>query len=447
MINLQGRCVGRAPVGDRVVGRVAGAVGLLLTASTLIADVPSSAPSDGRAAQVIRAGDRDLQQVIDQAPANSTILCDRNRQLTLSTSIRIAKPLTVRGLNLRLPPNLGSTSLVTVTAKGVTISDFVLTGNGDTASQDERAPLMQIGAGDFCVERGSFINSSKDGVAIDGDLGEGDLVGGVVRDVVGREVIRDTVSICGSPGGERTGRVCNVLVDNVRCYHSRKRGGVEVSDGTDNITVRKVYTEDSLYAVDVQDHEVPSQINRNVVLEDIHALRCKHALRTNNHPFGHANLTVRDITARECTDPIQISNTANLSVSNVRVIDHHGKGYPVRITDCQGVSVRDVTIENTDHKGPAMLLENCDRALVDGFTLRGQSSNLGVGICFRIEDGNAYSGLRLSNVLAPEVTDVGILLDVSGKKGTLSDYVISGNIAKVRDGIEGSRRVIANNLP
>src|SRR6185369_8540779 len=103
-------------------------------------------------------------------------------------------------------------------------------------------------------------NSSKDGVMIDGDGSKDeDIVGGGVRDIVGRGVVRDTVSISGSSGHGR--KIRNVLVDNVRCYNSRLRGAVEVSDGTDNITVRKVYAEDAVYALDVQDHKEPGQSN------------------------------------------------------------------------------------------------------------------------------------------------------------------------------------------
>ena len=64
----------------------------------------------------------------------------------------------------------------------------------------------------------------------DGSADE-DLIGGVVRDVVGRGVRRDVVSISGSGGHGR--RIRDVLVENVRCYESALRGAVEVSDGTD----------------------------------------------------------------------------------------------------------------------------------------------------------------------------------------------------------------------
>lgn len=219
------------------------------------------------AAAIIHVGLRDLQQVIDAAPSNAIIQCDPNRILTSAVPITIRKPLALVGLRARLPEKLGNSSLVVIEAKGVAVTDFEMTGNANSVPQSERAPLMAVFHGDFRIERGTFLNSSKDGVTIDGDrLKDEDLVGGIVRDIVGRGVIRDVVSISGSSGSGR--RIRNVLVDNVRCYDSRLRGAVEVSDGADNITVRKVYAESAVYALDVQDHNQPGQGNRNIVIEE-----------------------------------------------------------------------------------------------------------------------------------------------------------------------------------
>jgi hypothetical protein len=420
---------------------------MLSGGGTFFAVGAENTPGDSGRPGFIRVDGRNLQQVIDDAPTNSIILCDPNQPITLSTPVRIHKPLTLRGLNARLPGQLGRTSLVIVTAKGVTISDFQLTGNGDTVPQDQRAPLLVIGAGNFRVENGRLSNSSKDGIMIDGDFAGGDdIVGGVVRDIVGQKVIRDVVSISGS--GKGAAKIRNVLVDNIRCYDSRLRGCVEVSDGTDNITVRKVYAESSVYVVDVQDHRTLGQTNHNVLVEDVYAFRCKHAIRTANRPLGHANLTVRDITAERCTDPIQISNTENVTLCNVRVINHEGGGYPVYLKNCRGLSVRDVMVQNTTCKGPALLLEDCDVALVDGFLLRGDATNLSSGICFRLTTGEAFSGLHITHVSAPGFPEAGIILEATGRqKGTLADYIISGNLARVQDRIRGPRAILFNNLP
>jgi hypothetical protein len=404
---------------------------------SVLADAPPS----------IELNQQRLQSLIDSAPSNSVVHCDPNDRWLLSAPVKIQKPLSLVGLHARLPDKLGSTSLVIVEAPGVSVSDFELVGNGDSVPQKDRAPLLIINAGDFRVERGVFLNSSKDGVMIDGDaLKNQDLVGGVVRDIVGRRVRRDVVSISGSSGNGP--KIRNVLVDNVRCYDSDLRGAVEVSDGTDNITVRKIYAESSVYAIDVQDHKKPLQSNRNVVIEDIYALRCKHAIRTANSRKGHNNLIVRDITADQCVSPVQISHTDNLVLDSVRILNHEGNKPPIHLLDCRGLSVRNVLVENAISKGPGILLENCDQALVDGFTLRGSSNTLASAVCFQITKKDNLSGLRIRNVSAPGVTDAGIVLEINGKdKGTLSDYLISGNLATVADRIHGSRSIITDNLP
>jgi hypothetical protein len=424
---------------------------LVLVVATLAGTTASRARAEGPArarAGVVHVDGRDLQQVIDSAAPNATILCDPNQQLVLSAPVTISKPLTVRGLRARLPEKLGNTSLLIVKSKGVTVCDFDLTGNVDSVPQSERAPLIVIAAGDFRVENGRVTNSSKDGVMIDGGyLGPdaGDLVGGVVRDVVGRNISRDVVSISGSGG---TGQlVRNVLVDNIRCHGSPRRGCVEVSDGVDNITVRKVFAEDCVYGVDIQDHRQPGQTDRHVVVQDVYALRCKHAVRTDNKALGHAHVTLRDITADKCVDPVRLSNIDNLTVSNVRIIDQRGDSRPLSIKNCNGLSVRDVVIENTAHNGPAVLVEDCDGALVEGVSLRGKNENLTAALVYRVTADRAFSGVRVTNVAAPNLRGGGIILERAGTKGSLSDYVISGNAAKVIDHIQGPRGTVANNLP
>jgi len=381
-----------------------------------------------------------LQQLIDAAPSNSVVQCDPNRVLTLAGPVTVRKPLTLSGLRARLPEKLGNTSLIVVEASGVAVTDFEMTGNADSVDQADRAPLLIIRGGDFRVERGTFLNSSKDGVMIEADgTNEQDLVGGVVRDVIGRGVVRDTVSISGSSGKGR--KIRNVLVDNVRCYDSRLRGAVEVSDGTDNITVRKVYAESAVYAIDVQDHNQTGQSNRNVVVEDIYALKCKHALRTANSRKGHGNLTIRDITAEQCAIPVQISHTENVNLSGVRVLDHTGKP-PIQITDCSGVTVRDVLIQNAIIQGAALVLQNCDEVVVDGFNVRGATNQLESAVYYRINRAQTFTGLRIVNVMARHVSDAGIVLESSKETGTLTDYLVSGNLTTVRDKIRGLRGTV-----
>ncbi len=59
-----------------------------------------------------------------------------------------------------------------------------------------------------------------------------------------------------------------------------------------------------------------------------------------------------------------------------------------------------------------------------------------------------FTGLRITNVWARDVTGSAILLEAVGKeKGTLTDYIITGNLAAVDDRIKGTRARLANNQP
>jgi len=106
-----------------------------------------------------------------------------------------------------------------------------------------------------------------------------------------------------------------------------------------------------------------------------------------------------------------------------------------------------VTVRNTAHDGPAILIEDCDDALVDGLTLQGQTSALSSGVYFRAATDGASSGLRIHNVQARGVKTAGILLESASPKATLADYLISDNLATVVDRIHGARAIIVNNAP
>jgi hypothetical protein len=435
---------------EQYVAFVLRAIALLLIAfansgCTTLSKRPDENPIiNAKHPMIIEVNGRDLQKILDSAPPNSLVICNRNQTLILSTPLTIQKPITLQGLNAQLPKSLGNTPLLVVEAENVAITDFELTGNGDSVPQKDRCSLLLIRAGGFRIERGVFVNSSKDGVMIDGpSVEERDIVGGIVRDIVGLGCIRDVVSISG--GGVHGHRIRNVLVDNIRVYDSSKRGAVEVSDGTDNITVRKVYAETSRYAVDIQDHSKPGEINSNVVVEDVFAIDCTHAIRTANRPLGHSNLTLLDITAQHCNAPLQISNTSTVTLQNVRIFDHPAGKPPISISDCNGVSVRDVAIRNSIHPGTALLIENCNDTFIDGLILQTGTSTLSSGICFRAGGDATFSGLHIHHISAQNVTSSGILLERSGR-ADLTDYIISDNLARVLDRIQGQRAVITNNL-
>ena len=293
---------------------------------------------------VTYSGDNnDLQQVIDRASAGSVIECSARHQRTLTAPLLIRQPLTLSGLNARLPEKLARTPLIVVEAEGVTLEDLELHGNYDSVSQKERAPLIRIHAGRFRLERCRFYDSTKDGVEITPKPNGGDIVGGIVRDIQGFRIGRDAVSISGGNRGEK---VRDVLVENVSLKKGYHRGAVEISDGTDNIRVRNVYAEDCPYAVDVQDHRGKSAPNTNVVIEKVEAVRCRHIVRTANSPRGHANLTLRGLVGRRCRAPVKISHTGNVVIDGLRILRHTDpKAPPIDLQGCNGVKIANAGIQ------------------------------------------------------------------------------------------------------
>jgi hypothetical protein len=289
-------------------------------------------------------GEGDLQAVLDKAPPYSTVVCELDRHLEVTTPIRITRPLTLKGLKAKLPENLRNTQILWVEAPGVRITGADLRGNYESVGSGRgRVPLIRILKGPFQVDGCTFRDASKDGVMITPGQDSGDLVGGVVRDIEAFGIGRDAVSIA---GGNRGQRVVNVSVENVRLRKGHKRGAVEVSDGTDNITVRNVYAEDAVYAIDIQDHGRGSAPNRNIVIEKVEAVNCKHVVRMANSDRGHANLVLRDLVARDCALPVELSHTRNVSLDGLTVVEKSPRSSPpIRISDCHGVLLRGIRVK------------------------------------------------------------------------------------------------------
>lgn len=315
----------------------------------MILGIGLSAGGCSAASATVKFVEGDLQAVLDSALQGAIVACEQSQPLIVGKSLRIIRPVTLRGLKAGLPEKLGDTVLLTVESEGVTLTDLELHGNYDSVDQDHRAPLIHIKAGKFRVERCRFFDASKDGIMITPDDGAGDLVGGIVRNIEAVRMGRDVVSISGGNGGQR---IRNMTVEKVRLAKGYFRGAVEVSDGTDNIAIRHVYAEDAVYAIDVQDHgariegkPAPCAPNTNIVFEDITAVNCKHLIRTANHDLGHAGLSLRDLRATNCREPVLITNTKQVRLQNLTIINEPElKKPPIAIRNCNEVKLRDVTI-------------------------------------------------------------------------------------------------------
>ena len=383
-----------------------------------------------------------LQKVIDSAPAYSTIICNSNYELMVSEPIVINKPLTLNGLNARLPDKLGKRSIIEIKSENVTITDFELTGNASTVPQSERAALITIYTGSFHIESGLVKNSSKEGIEVDQREFPNPVDGGVIRDIVGKGCMRDVVSLGGPAGPEP--HIRNILVENIRGYDSSLRGTVEVSDGAENITVRKIYAENCVYALDIQDHN-KHEINSNVLISDVYAVRCTHAIRTANHANGHSSLTLQNITAEHCEKALYVYNTEGVTIQNVRIEGYNGKDPAMLIANCNALTIRDLTFSNCNSEVEGLLLKDCNNITVDGVRLL-NSNKLLSGITFRLSTVNDYENLIIHNVCANKVQDAGIILERTNPKITLKNYIISDNISKIHDHIKEDNRLLTNNL-
>ena len=198
---------------------------------------------------------------------------------------------------------------------------------------------------------------------MEGDKGR-DIVGGVIQDIKAFRMGRDAISISGGNNGLR---VRDVTVRNVRLERGFHRGAVEVSDGADNVTVRDVYAQDAVYAIDVQDHGKPSAPNTNIVIENVEAVRCKHIIRTANSPRGHENLTLRNFVGKECALPVQISNTKHVRIEQLSILNHTDrKSPPIRLQSCEDVLLKGVTIQTQAfHDEPIKIVKSSDVRVED----------------------------------------------------------------------------------
>lgn len=412
-----------------------------------VAAVCSAGPLES-GSKVVEIDAAELQAAVDRAAPFSLLLADRNRPVEVSETVRIDKPLTLVGLHMRLAPGLAKTPILEILSEHVRIRDFALIGNGDSVTQEDRAPLIVVRRGRFVIEDGQTDNSAKDGVMITPSAEFGDIEHGVIRNVTGRDTIRDIVSIGGR--GHEGLYVRHLVVENIRSYGSRLRGPVEVSDGSEHITVRDIYAESSFYGVDVQDHSQEGMINRHILIDGVRVKDCVTAIRTANRDFGHDGLTIRNVSGQDFRAddrwrPVHVRNTTNVLIENVRISGGPASGPWLVVENSDNVAIRNVTIADANQEGPAVVIEDADNALVDNVVFTGRSRP-GRAIEYRIRADERFGGLRIRNVVASGTKSAGIALSNLSKSGSLSSYSITDNMATVRADLEAKSRIVEGNL-
>lgn len=390
-----------------------------------------------------------LQREVAAAPPHSVLIADRNRQVEVAETVRIDKPVTLVGLNLRLRPGLAKTPILEILAEGVRLRDFVLEGNGDSVTQEERAPLIVVRRGRFVIEDGETNNSAKDGVMITPVAEYGDIEHGVIRNLTGRNTIRDIVSISGR--GNEGLQVRHLVVEGIRSFGSELRGAVEVSDGSEHITVRDVYAESSFYGVDVQDHSQPGMINRQIVIDGVQVRDCVTAIRTANKDFGHDGLVIRNVTGVDFRDderwrPLHVRNTRNVVIENVR-LQGGPQGAPwVYVANSDNVTIRNLALVDADqNEEAAVVVEDAGNALVDNVVFSGEAQPR-TAVLYRIRADERFGGLRIRNVVAPAAGEAGVAIENLSESGGLDSYAITDNLATVRAEAAPPERRVERNL-
>jgi hypothetical protein len=108
--------------------------------------------------------------------------------------------------------------------------------------------------------------------------------------------------------------------------------------------------------------------------------------------------------------------------------------------------LRDVVVETAVQGGPAVLVENCDGAVVDAVSVSGQGKSA-AAVSYRLTQAGDFSGVRISNVSASTAADAVVLEAVGATRARLRDYTVHSNFGRIRDEIRGSGAMIQRATP
>ena len=421
---------------------------------------------------------RDLQTVIDGAPPYATIVCDPGDEIVIDEggTIVIDKPLKLLNLNARLADDAAGAEILVVTGKDVVIKDFRLTGNYETVGQDDRATLLLVGNDNFRIENGYVAGATRHGIEVRANLKGEDLYDGVVRNIVSRDIQRDTVSINGH--GREGIYNWNILVENIWGYNNAYRGVVEVVDGNYNVTVRNVFGDRCLYGVEVHDHrDGPGESQTNIIVEGVYVTNSHQAVSSHQGDYDHINLTIRDVSGDNWwihpdfphrRARVDVMYFDNVLLENIR-INNNTDIAGVSVRQSKGLVLRDVFVHNHEgvieheHIGnetagnllapvfdgetmPAIELVNCSDVLVDGVLVRG-GNPAAARLEYRLTgEWGDHRNVQIHNVSSPGAEPAGVVLIRRDEGVTLENYMVSGNLARVLDQIEGPGAMLSNNL-
>ncbi|KAJ8903424.1 hypothetical protein NDN08_004532 [Rhodosorus marinus] len=344
---------------------------------------------------------RDLRTQIESAPAHSELVADPTCQWTVRKMIRVRRPVTIRGLHAKLGSGIGNVPLMSVQSEGFTMTDFEFIGNVGTVAFKDREPLIWVTRGGFSIERGIMRDSSQNGITIQPMKShQYDIVGGVVRDLVGYSNARDLVSITGYGSGEAVAR--NIVAENLRAYDQIERGTIEVTDGAKDVFIRDIYAENCFYAAALQDHDefTPdsgAHVNR-VFISNVIATRCTFAIHSEAFIAGHGDITINGVVARACKNAVLLDRMNRLVLSDVKVLNGRNQSTQVDIAHAKYVTLRDIHFFGGVGRSSAITLRQVEKARVFGVTL-GDDTKFKYGITVNATVGKtkAFSTLEFDS--------------------------------------------------
>jgi hypothetical protein len=95
----------------------------------------------------------------------------------------------------------------------------------------------------------------------------------------------------------------------------------------------------------------------------------------------------------------------------------------------------------------ALLVQDCNQTTIDGLVLRGATKDLASAVTWSATAGRPLAGLCIRNVTASNVRQAGIVLAADRKGGTLTDFLICDNLARVVNTVNATNGIIRSNLP
>lgn len=410
-------------------------------------------PDTGDYAKVIYVNGRDVQEVIDQAPAYSTIVGDdMERIIQNGETIMIDKPLRLTNFRGRLASGTTDTRIIQIDSEHVVVDNFRLYGNYGTVSIGDRVSLLRIRAGYFLIENGQVFDSMKHGIVVRSQ--EADTEHGIIRNIVSHNVRRDVISLTGY--GDLGFFNRNILVENITAYGSNDRGAVEVSDGNEQITVRNIYADSCRYGVEIQDHGREGQVNNGIVIEGVHVTNTMSAVNFNLSDYGHGNITMRDISGDNWPEqrqdrfrdrsPVDIRSASDVIVENLYITDNDNRT-AMAIRNSDGLIVRNVFIANRGATGqPSIRITDVSNLIVDGVKVRSDGAMAEV-VNYRLSGAGDAGNVQIHGVSAMQKGSAGIVLDRESQRVTLRHYIIKDNLVSVSDNINGTPSLIEGNLP